>query len=113
MDCLSSCKRLGINQIYILWCRSSGTKRRYFEKQTGEVTENKESAPKNKPEQTGKQSGEVVENTYLWKKLSENEPENEPGHVIENTGTQNSGLQQSAISAADSSPSHNLATEPD
>jgi len=47
-----------------------GQKRCYFKKQSGEVTENKRSALKNKPEQTEKQSGEVVENTCLWKKQS-------------------------------------------
>jgi hypothetical protein len=45
-------------------------KRCYFKKQSGEVTDNKDSATKNKPEQTGKQSGEVVENAFLWKKQS-------------------------------------------
>jgi hypothetical protein len=35
----------------------------FFEKQSGEVAENKGSRLKNKPEQSGKQSGEVVENT--------------------------------------------------
>ncbi|HET9179868.1 MAG TPA: hypothetical protein VFQ24_16055 [Terriglobia bacterium] len=59
----------------------SGTKRdkwdrknTFFEKQTGEVVENKEKWSKNKPEQTGKQSGEVVENTCLWKKQTGNKP---------------------------------------
>jgi len=45
-------------------------KTHFFEKQSGEVTDNKGLDLKNKPEQTGKQSGEVVENTYLWKKQS-------------------------------------------
>jgi hypothetical protein len=47
-----------------------GQKNTIFKKQSGEVVDNKRSAPKNKPEQTEKQSGEVVENTYLWKKQS-------------------------------------------
>ncbi|HEV2245603.1 MAG TPA: hypothetical protein VGW37_03035 [Terriglobia bacterium] len=40
-----------------------GQKKMFFEKQSGEVAENKGSGPKNKPERTGKRSGEVVENT--------------------------------------------------
>ena len=48
--------------------RRMGQKNTFFEKQSGEVAENKESGLKNKPEQTGKQRGEVVENTCLWKK---------------------------------------------
>ncbi|HET9178779.1 MAG TPA: hypothetical protein VFQ24_10535 [Terriglobia bacterium] len=51
-----------------------GQKNTLFEKRTGEVVENKEKWPKNKPERTGKRSGEAVENTYLWKKRTENEP---------------------------------------
>jgi len=45
-----------------------GQRRCYFKKQTGEATDNKGLATKNKPKQTEKQSGEVVENTFLWKK---------------------------------------------
>jgi hypothetical protein len=49
---------------------TNGRKNTFFEKQTGEVVENKGSALKNEPERTEKQSGEVIENTYLWKKQS-------------------------------------------
>ena len=67
-------------------CGEKKTKKNtFFEKRTGEVAENKESAPKNEPERTGKRSGEVVENTCLWKKRTGNEPENKAGHVVENT----------------------------
>ncbi|HEV2248743.1 MAG TPA: hypothetical protein VGW37_19030 [Terriglobia bacterium] len=61
-------------------------KNTFFEKRTGEVVENKESAVKNEPERTEKRSGEVVENTYLWEKRTENEPKNEPTHLAENIG---------------------------
>jgi hypothetical protein len=40
-----------------------GQKTRFFEKQSGEVIDNKGLATKNKPEQTEKQTGEVVGNT--------------------------------------------------
>ena len=43
--------------------RQMGQKNTFFEKQSGEVAENKGPELENKPEQTGKQSGEVVENT--------------------------------------------------
>ncbi|TAM82823.1 MAG: hypothetical protein EPN47_09270 [Acidobacteria bacterium] len=62
-----------------------GTKNTIFEKRTGEVVENKGSAPKNEPERTEKRSGEVIENTYLWKKRTGNEPKNRAGYVVENT----------------------------
>ena len=45
-----------------------GQKRCYFEKQSGEVAENKGKGYIDSQKRTGKQSGEVVENTYLWKK---------------------------------------------
>ncbi|MGA8185194.1 MAG: hypothetical protein WB819_16310 [Terriglobia bacterium] len=61
-----------------------GQKNTFFKKQSGEVTENKGLATKNKAEQTQKQSGEVVENTFLWKKQTQNKPKNKPGHVVEN-----------------------------
>ncbi|TAM84237.1 MAG: hypothetical protein EPN47_02670 [Acidobacteria bacterium] len=69
-----------------------GTKNTIFEKRTGEVVENKGSAPKNEPERTGKRSGEVVENTYLWKKRTGNEPVNSVGYVVENMRGQKSPL---------------------
>jgi len=55
-----------------IYCGATGKtkKNTFFKKQSGEVTENKGLATKNKPEQTEKQSGEVVENTYLLKKQS-------------------------------------------
>ena len=61
-------------------------KNTFFQKRTGEVTENKGKGYRSSLKRTGKRSGEVVENTFLWKKRTETEPENEPGQVIENTG---------------------------
>jgi hypothetical protein len=48
-----------------IYCGVAGKtkKNTFFQKQSGEVIENKGLATKNKAEQTGKQSGEVVENT--------------------------------------------------
>src|SRR5574340_609912 len=51
-----------------------GQKRCYFQKQSGEVAENKGKGYMDSLRQTGKQSGEVVENTWLWKKQTGNKP---------------------------------------
>ncbi|HEV2247926.1 MAG TPA: hypothetical protein VGW37_14840 [Terriglobia bacterium] len=73
-----------------------GQKRCYFEKRTGEVVENKESAPKNEPKRTGKRSREVVENTYLWKKRTENEPKTKRAMLLKIQDVQKPDRQQTA-----------------
>ena len=63
-----------------------GQKRCYFEKQTGEVIENKGKGYMDSQKQTGKQTGEVVENASLWKKLSGNEPKTKRAKLLKIIG---------------------------